>query len=97
MPVATQVWSMLGDHDKVSAAGADVAVASWAGVDLACLIRLDRLDDQRSEWGILHRSPTHQCPEDHEKGDCDKDNDDDDVRPGLVLLAKRIEAHGTAA
>lgn len=35
----------------------DVASAPGAGIGLAGLIRLDRLDDERSDWRVFHDQP----------------------------------------
>jgi len=45
---------MLGDHYQMANAGADVAAATGAKVDLPSLIGLDRLDHERAERGVFH-------------------------------------------
>ncbi len=45
---------MFRDHHQVANTRDDVATTAGARVHLACLIGLDRLDDKRSEWRILH-------------------------------------------
>ena len=57
MPVPAKVRSMLGDDHEVARAGDDVAAAAGTRIHLACLIRLDGLDHERSERGVLHGYP----------------------------------------
>lgn len=58
MPVPPQIGGMLGDYDEVSDSCGDIAVTAGTGVDLACLIRLDDVDHERSEWGFHQNQPS---------------------------------------
>lgn len=45
VPVPPQIWCLLGHHDQVTDTCIDDRFASGAEVRLACLVRLDGLND----------------------------------------------------
>ena len=87
-----QLGLMFWHYHQMSEARPDIAVAPRAAVGLARLVGLDHIDNQRV-GGRVHRLPKP-SPDNNDRGQRDKTDDQQNVGNRLVLLAKRIEAHG---